>query len=91
LVEVIFEAIQVSRPELAVGGEPLVELGERLRSDAVQAALRIRAGRDEPGVLEDAEVLRHRWLAQTQLLDELPDGPLAVAEQVEDRQPARLG
>jgi hypothetical protein len=91
LVEVIFEAIQVSRPELAVGGEPLVELGERLRSDAVQAALRIRAGLDEPGVLEDAEVLRHRWLAQTQLLDQLPDGPLAVAEQVEDRQPARLG
>jgi hypothetical protein len=87
----VFEAIQVSRPELAVGGEPLVELGERLRSDAVQAALRIRAGLNEPGVLEDAEVLRHRWLAEAELLDELPDRPLAVAEQVEDSQSARLG
>jgi hypothetical protein len=35
LVEVVFEAIEVSHPELAVGGKPLVELGERLRSDAV--------------------------------------------------------
>jgi hypothetical protein len=88
---VVFEAIQVSRPQLAVGGEPLVELGERLRSDAVQAALRIRASLDEPGVLENAKVLRHRRLADAELLDELPDGPLAVAEEVEDRQPARLG
>jgi hypothetical protein len=88
---VVFEAIQMSRPELAVGGEPLVELGERLRSDAVQAALPIRASLNEPGVLEDAEVLRHCWLADAELLDELPDGALAVAEQVEDRQPARLG
>jgi hypothetical protein len=88
---VVFEAIKVRRPEPAVGGEPLVELGERLRPDAVQAALRIRAGLDQPGILEDAEVLRHRWLAEAELLDELPDGPLAVAEQLEDRQPARLG
>jgi len=91
LREVVFEAIQVSRPEVAVQGEPLVELGERLRSDAVQAALRIRAGLNEPGVLEYAEVLRHRWLAEAELLDEVSDGPLAVAEEVEDRQPARLG
>jgi hypothetical protein len=88
---VVFEAIQMSRPEPAVGGEPLVELGERLRSDAVQAPLRIRAGLDEPGVLENAEVLRHGWLAEAELLDELSDGPLAVAEQIENRQPARLG
>jgi hypothetical protein len=87
----VFEAIQVRRPELAVGGEPLVELGKRLRSDAVQALLRLRAGLDEPGVPEDAKVLRHRWLAEMELLDELPDGPFAVAEQAEDRQAARLG
>jgi hypothetical protein len=87
----VFEAVQVRGPELAVGGKPLVELGEWLRSDPVQAALRIRSGLDEPGVLEDAEVFRHRRLAEAQLLDELPDGPFAVTEEVEDRQPARLG
>jgi hypothetical protein len=81
----------VRRPELTVGGEPLVELGERLRSDAVQAALRIRAGLNEPRVLEDAEVLRHCWLAEAELVDELPDGPLAISQQIEDRQPTRLG
>ena len=81
----------MSRPKLAVGSEPLVELGERLGSDAVQAALRIRAGLNEPRVLEEAEVLRHRGLAEAELLDELPDRPLAVAKQVEDLEPARLG
>jgi hypothetical protein len=36
-------------------------------------------------------VLGHAWLAEAKAVDELPDGPLAVAEQIEDREPARLG
>jgi hypothetical protein len=88
---VFFEAIQVSCPKLAVGGKPLVEFGQRLRPDAIEAALRIRAGLDEPGGLEHPEVFRHGGLAEAELLDELSNGPLAVTEQVEDRQPARFG
>jgi hypothetical protein len=46
LVEMIFEAIQVSAPEASKGGQPVVELRERLGPDAVEAALCIRAGLD---------------------------------------------
>jgi hypothetical protein len=87
---VIFESVEVSRPQLAVGGEPLVELSEWLRPDAVQAALRIGARLDEPRLLEDAEMLRDGGLAEADAVDELADGPFTVAEQIEDLKPARL-
>ena len=44
----VLEAIEVSRPELAVGGQPVVELYERLGPDPVQAVqigLHLRHGR----------------------------------------------
>jgi hypothetical protein len=85
------EAIEVCRPELAVRREPVVELFERFRPDAIQAALRVRAHLDEPRIFEDAEMLRDGWLADAEAIDEVADRPFAVAEQVEDRQTARLG
>jgi hypothetical protein len=88
---VVFETIEMSRPELAIGGKPVVELRERLRSDAVQATLRIGAGLHEPRILEDAEVLRDSRLTQAEVVDEVADGPLAVAEQIEDCEPLWLG
>ena len=78
------------RPELAVGRQPVVELCERLRPDAIQAALCLHARLDEPGVLEHTEVFGHGRLADSEAMDELADRPFAVAEQVEDRQPARF-
>src|SRR4029450_8833750 len=72
------------------GAQPLVELRERVRPDAVQAALRVRARLDEPGVLQDAEVLRHGRLAHPEVLDELSHRSLAIAEQIEDLKPPRL-
>jgi hypothetical protein len=87
---VVFEAIEVRRPELAVRREPLVELCERFRPDAIQAALCIGARLDEARVLEDAEVLRHGRLAEAHALDELADGSFSVAKQIEDRDPARF-
>ncbi len=87
----VFEAIEVRRPELAVGREPLVELRERFRPDAIQAALRVRARLDEPRVLEDAEMLGHGRLADAEPVDELAHRPFAVAEHVENLEPPRLG
>jgi hypothetical protein len=89
-VEVVFEAIEVRRPEPAVGREPVVELCERLRPDAIQAALCFRARLDESSVLEDAQVLGHRRLADAEPVDELADRTLPVAEQIEDLKPPRL-
>jgi hypothetical protein len=87
---VVFEAIEVRGPEFAVGGQPVVELGERLRPNAVQAALRIRPGLDQPRFLEDAEVLGHGRLAEADAADEVAHGSLAVAEQIQDLKPPGL-
>ena len=91
MVQVVLEAIEVRCPKGAVCREPVVELDERLRPDAVQAALRVSTHIDEPGVPEHTEMLGHRRLADAEVVDELADRPLAVAKQIENRQPARLG
>jgi hypothetical protein len=87
---VVFEAIEVRSPELAVRRKPLVELCERLRPEAIQAALRLGARLDEPRVLEDAQMLGHGRLADAEAIHQFADRPLAVAKQIENRQPARL-
>jgi hypothetical protein len=87
---VVFEAIEVRRPELPVGGEPVVELCERLRPDAIQAALRVRARLDEAGVLEHAQMFGHGRLADAEAVDKIADRPFAVAEEIEDRESPRL-
>jgi hypothetical protein len=87
---VIFETIQVGRPQSAVGREPLVELGEWLGSDPVQAALRIGPGLDQSCVLEDLQVLGHGRLTEAEVRHELSHGSFAVAEQVEDGLPVGL-
>src|SRR5262245_66431850 len=90
-VEVVFEEIEVRRPERPIGREPLVELGERFRSDAIQPALCVHARLDQSGVPEDAQMFGHGRLAHADTVDELADRPLAVTEQIENRQPTRLG
>jgi AraC-like DNA-binding protein len=87
---VVFEKVEVRRPQLPIRRQPLVELRERLRPDAVQAALRIGARLDEPGVLQDAEVLGHGRLAEPEVVDQLSDRPLALTEQIEDSKPPGL-
>jgi hypothetical protein len=87
---VVFEAVEVRRPELAVRGEPVVQLRERFRANAVKAPLRFGARFDESGLLEDAEVLGDRRLTDAEAVDEVTDRPFAVAEQIQDLQPARF-
>lgn len=86
-----FKKVEVGRPELTVGRQPLVELRKRLRPDPVQAALRVAARLDQPRSLEDAEVLGDGRLAERKAIHELADRPLTVAEQVEDREAPWLG
>jgi len=83
--------VEVRCPQLAVGGEPPVELRERLWPDPIQAALRIRPHLDQAGVLENTQMLRDAGLAQAKAVDEFADRPFAVAQLLEDRKPPRLG
>jgi hypothetical protein len=87
----VLESVEVRRPELTIRSQPLVELRERLRPDPVEPPLAFRPRLDEPGHLEHAEVLGDGRLADAKAIDELGDRTLAVAEQIEDRQPPRLG
>jgi hypothetical protein len=87
----MFESVEVRCPKLPVRGQPVVELREWLGPDAIEAALRIRACFHEARVLEDAKVLGHSRLAEAEAVDELPDRLFAVAQEVEDLKPPRLG
>jgi hypothetical protein len=87
----VFQSIEMGGPELPVRGQPLVQLGQRLRPDAIQAPLGVGAGFYKSGVLENAEVLRDGRLTEAEAADELADGALAVAKQLEDGDPSGLG
>jgi cold shock CspA family protein len=81
----------VRRPELAVRGEPLVELRERLRPEAIQAPLCVCARLHEARVPQHAKVLGDRRLADPEAGNELADRPFAATKNVENLQPVRLG
>lgn len=84
------ESIEMGCPELAIGRQPVVKIRQGLGSNSVQAALGIGPDVNEARFLKDAEMFGDRWLAETEALDELADGPLVFAEELEDGQPARL-
>jgi hypothetical protein len=87
----VFESVEVRRPEPAVRRQPVVELRKGLWPDPVEPALRVGAGLNEPRVFEDAEVLGDAGLADLKAIHDLAYRPLAVSEQIEDRHPPRLG
>jgi hypothetical protein len=90
LIEVLFESIEVRCPELAIRRQPFVEVREGLGADAVEAALRVGSDFHESRFLEDAEMFGHRGLAQAEVIDEVADGSLPLAEELEDGQAPRL-
>ena len=83
-----FQSIEVRGPEPSIGREPLIQFDERLRSNLVKTPLRVSPRHDKASVLQYAQMFRHRGLAQIQVLDKVSYRPLAVAQRVEDRQPA---
>ena len=87
----LFERVEAVAPQRAVGGEPFVDVAQRLGPDAVEPPLGVDARLHHAGVAQHAQVLRDRRLARVQSLHQLVDGPLALSEQVEDAATARLG
>jgi hypothetical protein len=87
---VVFESVEVRRPELTIRSQPFIELRKRLGPDPVQPPLPLRARLDEPGLREHTQVLRDPRLAKAKPVREIADRPLPVSEQIEDRQPPRL-
>jgi hypothetical protein len=89
-LEVALEAIESVFPQAPVRRDPCIDLAESIRPKPVHTPLGIDADVDKAGIAEHAEVLRDRGLAHGQLLDELPDGPFAIAQQVEDAAAVRF-
>jgi hypothetical protein len=87
----VFQGVQPTAPQLAVGSQPPVHLRKPLGSQPVPAELPLRAHAHEPGVAQDTKVLRHPGLAEAEPVDELADGSLTVTEQVKDAPALRLG
>jgi hypothetical protein len=57
LVEVLLEGVEALGPEPPVGLEPLVELGEGLGAEGVEASLGVDPDPHEPGFPQHPQVL----------------------------------
>ncbi len=83
-IEVAFEGIDVRRPEAAKGFQPCIDLLERLRFQAVEAALRIDRGLDEAGLAQHAQMLGDGGLGDAEAALNLAHGLLGGDEQGEN-------
>jgi len=86
-----FERVQAAAPELSIGRKPPIHVGERLGPQPVEASLTLGTHADEAGLAQDAQVLRHPRLAYLKPVDQLSNGPFALAEEVKDAPALRLG
>jgi hypothetical protein len=89
-VEVSSESVELVSPELAIGGQPRVDLGERLGPEHVQPPLGLGPDGDEARVPQHPEVLGRPRLAAAEQTNELTDGAWALPQEVEDSAPGRF-
>jgi len=90
-VEMTLEGVEAAGPHGPVWLQPGIELAQRLRPHPINPSLRIDPRFNETNLAQDAQVLRHRRLADVEFLDQLADRPLAVAKQFDDDSPVWLG
>lgn len=84
LVKVLGEGIEAAGPEGAIGGQPVLDLPEGVRSQPIDASLRRDARLNQARIAQDAKVLRNRRLAHRQAADQVANRPLTGPKQVED-------
>jgi hypothetical protein len=85
----LFEQFEVVIPEVA---NPLPELGQALRSRAVQPARSVTSLAHQPRALEDPKVLRDsRPRDVRKVRCDISSRPLAVAHEPQDRPSPRFG
>ena len=91
VVEVPLEVVEAAGPQQAVGLEPVVELDEGGGPQAVEPAVGIGAYVHEAGLPQHLQLLGDGGLGQPDGVDDRTGRLLAVAQEVEDRPPPRLG
>ena len=75
-----FKVIEARGPHPPVRRQPLIDRAERLRADAVKAALGIAPNLDQPRLPQNPQVLGDRGLAQLKLVNEIADRSLADSQ-----------
>ena len=91
VVEVGFQRTEASGPGGAVGRQPLVDLAERFGPEPVHAPLGVGPHLDQARLAQHPQVLGHAGLAEAQRGDQVADGLVLLAQQVQDAAPVRLG
>ena len=82
------KGVEPALPEHAVLREPLVHLDERLRTEAVDPALRFLAYVDQSGIPQHPQVPGHPRASDRKSLGQLSCTRRVVAENLENRAPA---
>ncbi len=90
-VEVALEGIHVRRPISAERLHPSLYFLQRLRPNAIEAALRVDRRLDEAGVSQHTQMLRDRRLREIERRLEVANGTLAFGEESQDGAPIGLG
>ena len=85
------QRIEMGRPITAERRKPGVYFHEGLRPDAVEASLCIDSRLHEARLTQHPQMLGDAGLAEPELVDQLADRVLALAQQVEDPAPAGVG
>jgi hypothetical protein len=88
---VALERVEAAVPHRAIWLEPGIDLTQRKRLHAIQASLSIDTGLDETRLAEHPKMLRYRGLSDVERVDQLSNGALAFAQQIENHPSVRLG
>ena len=91
LVEKSVKALEVGFPETPVPFEPDFKLLEGRGAQGIDAALRVDADIDKPGITEDAKMLGDLGLAEMEAMDHEADGARTAAQEFDDVEAVRLG
>jgi hypothetical protein len=86
-----FSRMKGCRVSLTIALEPLVRLRERLGFDPARTPLGIPSPRNQPGALQDLEVLRDRGLAHLERSCEFGNRRFAVRQPGKNRAAGRIG
>src|SRR5438309_8660109 len=79
-----FKVIESVAPGSSVRLQPGIDGFQRLGADAVEPTLRVGADVDQPSLAQDAQMLGDGRLAEVQLANQVANGPLAEAQQIEN-------
>src|SRR6476620_6345595 len=89
----LLERVELDQPELLDPLEPLVELPERIRTQAIDSLARVVLARrlDEPARTQHPEMLAHRRLARAEPVREIARAARLFAQQLDDASSRRIG